>query len=91
MSVLEDFAGLDAKLDRIAPLLGARLRELRYASGKGLPELSRRSRIKYPNLLRIERGEHVPRLASLVKYAHALEAPIGEVLRCLDALDEVGQ
>ena len=79
---------LDRKL-RKDPAYGAALEELspyeaiarqllafRIAHGLSQTELARRCGVSQPAIARLERGEHEPRLATLRRVAHALDADL---------------
>ncbi len=65
-------------------LIGARVREIRTALKLTQAEVSRRSNIQRRNIARIEAGEHVPTLDSIVRLSIAMHVQPSEILRVLD-------
>jgi transcriptional regulator with XRE-family HTH domain len=66
--------------DRTATLIGRRLREFRKRKGLTLVELAARTGLSHPFLSQIERGQAVPRIASLESVAAALDASLVDLL-----------
>jgi transcriptional regulator with XRE-family HTH domain len=73
--------GLDAHFE-VAPALafGATIRALRTEDGIAQDTLAHRAGIERSHMGRIERGEHMPTLALILKIARALERSAGELL-----------
>lgn len=61
--------------------VGARIREVREASGISLVQLASRSRLSETVVRTIERGDHEPDLVSAIKLAHSMGLTLGEVVR----------
>src|SRR5919202_791013 len=62
----------EAALEELAPQLIA----FRTEHGLSQAELARRCGVSQPAIARLERGEHEPRLATLRRVAHALDADL---------------
>jgi DNA-binding XRE family transcriptional regulator len=65
-------------LEDVAPYeeIARRLIALRIEHGLSQAELARRCGVSQPAIARLERGEHEPRLATLRRIAHALDADL---------------
>jgi transcriptional regulator with XRE-family HTH domain len=68
------------------PVIGARVKALREASGLSLRDLSERSGVSAPMLSQVERGETSPTLTVAARIAAGLELRLSQLLR----LDEAG-
>ena len=68
------------------PLVGARVKALREASGLSLRDLAERSGVSAPMLSQVERGETSPTLTVAARIAAGLELTLSQLLR----LDEGG-
>ena len=68
----------EAALQELAPYeeIARRLIAFRIEHGLSQAELGRRSGVSQPAIARLERGEHEPRLATLRRVAHALDADL---------------
>lgn len=68
----------EAALEELEPYehIARRLLAFRTESGLSQAELARRCGVSQPAIARLERGEHEPRLATLRRVAHALDADL---------------
>ena len=68
----------DAALQELAPYeeIARQLIAFRVEHGLSQAELARRCGVSQPAIARLERGEHEPRLATLRRVAHALDADL---------------
>lgn len=68
----------EAALGDVAPYeeIARQLIALRIEHGLSQAELARRCGVSQPAIARLERGEHEPRLATLRRIAHALDADL---------------
>jgi DNA-binding XRE family transcriptional regulator len=68
----------EAALQELSPYEGIarQLIAVRIEHGLSQAELARRSGVSQPAIARLERGEHEPRLATLRRVAHALDADL---------------
>ncbi|WP_307603695.1 helix-turn-helix domain-containing protein [Variovorax boronicumulans] len=71
-----------AKTFEVEPALafGAVVRALRTADGVGQETLAHQAGIERSHMGKIERGEHMPTLAMILRIAHALGRTAGELL-----------
>ncbi len=69
-----------------APVIGARMKALREASGLSLRDLAERSGVSAPMLSQVERGDTSPTLTVAARIAAGLELTLSQLLR----LDEGG-
>jgi XRE family transcriptional regulator, regulator of sulfur utilization len=80
----------DTSLDHASalspPVIGARVKALREASGLSLRDLAERSDVSAPMLSQVERGETSPTLTVAARIATGLELRLSQLLR----LDESG-
>jgi transcriptional regulator with XRE-family HTH domain len=80
----------DTSLDHASalspPVIGARVKALREASGLSLRDLAERSGVSAPMLSQVERGETSPTLTVAARIATGLELRLSQLLR----LDESG-
>ena len=63
--------------------VGDKVRELRKARGWLQQDLADRAGVSRQTVVNLENGRHVPEVATLVKLADALEAPLPELLALL--------
>ncbi len=68
----------------IGKKLGARVKALREGAGLTQAEVSRRSGMVRPNIARMEAGEHVPDVVSLLRVAAALRKQPSEIFCVLE-------
>ncbi len=68
----------EAALQKLAPFeeIARQLIAFRLEHGLSQAELGRRCGVSQPAIARLERGEHEPRLATLRRVAHALDADL---------------
>jgi transcriptional regulator with XRE-family HTH domain len=68
----------EAALQELAPYeeIARQLIAFRIEHGLSQAELARRCGVSQPAIARLERGEHEPRLATLRRVAHALDADL---------------
>jgi transcriptional regulator with XRE-family HTH domain len=68
----------EAALQELSPYeeIARQLIAFRIEHGLSQAELARRCGVSQPAIARIERGEHEPRLATLRRIAHALDADL---------------
>src|SRR5688572_21684436 len=68
----------EAALKELAPYeaIARQLIAFRIEHGLSQAELARRCGVSQPAIARLERGEHEPRLATLRRVAHALDAAL---------------
>lgn len=68
----------EAALQELAPYeqIARQLIAFRVENGLSQAELARRCGVSQPAIARLERGEHEPRLATLRRVAHALDADL---------------
>jgi transcriptional regulator with XRE-family HTH domain len=68
----------EAALEELEPYeqIARQLIAFRTENGLSQAELARRCGISQPAIARLERGEHEPRLATLRRVAHALDASL---------------
>jgi len=68
----------EAALEELEPYeqIARRLVAFRLENGLSQAELARRCGVSQPAIARLERGEHEPRLATLRRVAHALDADL---------------
>jgi transcriptional regulator with XRE-family HTH domain len=68
----------DAALQELAPYeeIARQLVAFRVEHGLSQAELAKRCGVSQPAIARLERGEHEPRLATLRRVAHALDADL---------------
>src|SRR5918994_976033 len=68
----------EAALQELAPYeeIARQLIAFRVEHGLSQAELARRCGVSQPAIARLERGEHEPRLATLRRVAHALDADL---------------
>ena len=68
----------EAALEELKPYeqIARRLVAFRIEHGLSQAELGRRCGVSQPAIARLERGEHEPRLATLRRVAHALDADL---------------
>ena len=68
----------EAALDELEPYeqIARQLIAFRVGNGLSQAELARRCGVSQPAIARLERGEHEPRLATLRRVAHALDADL---------------
>lgn len=66
--------------DELAAIIGKNVRAARDAADLTQAELARRSGIAVPNVSRLERGTHLPSVATLKKVSDALRVPICSLL-----------
>jgi transcriptional regulator with XRE-family HTH domain len=68
----------ETALQELAPYeeIARQLVAFRMEHGLSQAELARRCGVSQPAIARLERGEHEPRLATLRRVAHALEADL---------------
>jgi transcriptional regulator with XRE-family HTH domain len=68
----------EAALQELAPYeqIARQLIAFRIEHGLSRAELARRCGVSKPAIARLERGEHEPRLATLRRVAHALDADL---------------
>src|SRR4051794_31555351 len=74
----------DAEPERTAPgwaavvdAIGPKVRDLRQQAGLSLQQLARRADVSAASVHKVERGDMVPTITTLLKLADALERPIG--------------
>ena len=75
---LREDAAYEAALEELEPYerIARRLVAFRLEHGLSQAELGRRCGVSQPAIARLERGEHEPRLATLRRVAHALDADL---------------
>lgn len=68
----------EAALEELSPYeaIARQLIAFRIEHGLSQTELARRCGVSQPAIARLERGEHEPRLATLRRVAHALDADL---------------
>ncbi|MFS2047492.1 helix-turn-helix domain-containing protein [Variovorax sp. Varisp41] len=73
---------LGARTFELAPAIafGAVVRSLRTADGIGQEALAHTAGVERSHMGKIERGEHMPTLAMILRIAHALGRSAGELL-----------
>lgn len=74
----------DQSGDEFSISLGARLRELRVASGLDVTSLAERCGMKQPYLSRVEAGRTLPSLRTLAKIAIGLGVPLPHLVEGID-------
>lgn len=60
--------------------IGVAIRAARRAGGMTQRQLADATGIRRPNVARLERGEGLPNIATLLRVSRALEVPLGELL-----------
>lgn len=60
----------------LAELIGRNVRAARVAAGLAQHELAEKTGIAVPHISRLEKGTHLPSVATLKKVSDALEVPI---------------
>lgn len=70
-------AGSDAERDSIVRAIGPKVRRLRQDSGFSLQQLARRADVSAAAIHKVERGDMVPTVTTLLKLASALGRPMG--------------
>jgi XRE family transcriptional regulator, regulator of sulfur utilization len=65
----------------IAATVGARARQLRILAALSIPEEAARAGVLPQQIVRLERGRHVPTLPFLARIADALGVPLAELLK----------
>jgi DNA-binding XRE family transcriptional regulator len=77
-SELRKSPAYESALEDVAPYeeIARQLIALRIEHGLSQAELARRCGVSQPAIARLERGEHEPRLATLRRIAHALDADL---------------
>jgi transcriptional regulator with XRE-family HTH domain len=75
---LRDDPVYEAALQELSPYeeIARQLIAFRIERGLSQAELARRCGVSQPAIARLERGEHEPRLATLRRVAHALDADL---------------
>ena len=66
----------EAAVSRSPRAIGARIRDLRLATGRTAADVARDVGLARPNYSRLEAGRHEPRVQTLVRVAAALEVPL---------------
>jgi transcriptional regulator with XRE-family HTH domain len=74
--------------EELAQLIGANVRAARTARDMTQAALGEATKIPVPHISRLEKGSHLPSVATLKKVAEALEVPICSLL---DSPKEVGK
>lgn len=64
----------------VAQQIGRNVAEARRRSGLSQVELSKRVPMCQQDVSRLERGLHCPRIETLLRFARALEVPLGNLL-----------
>jgi transcriptional regulator with XRE-family HTH domain len=63
--------------ESVVDAIGPKVRDLRRRAGLSLQQLARRADVSAAAIHKVERGEMVPTITTLLKLAEALERPIG--------------
>lgn len=69
--------GADAARERIVRSIGPKIDELRRRAGLSLQQLARRAGVSAAAIHKVERGDMVPTVTTLLKLAAALDRPVG--------------
>ncbi|MEJ2885247.1 helix-turn-helix domain-containing protein [Actinomycetospora aeridis] len=70
-------AGTPAGWETVVDAIGPKVRDLRQQAGLSLQQLARRADVSAAAIHKVERGDMVPTITTLLKLADALERPIG--------------
>lgn len=70
-------AGSEAERESIVRAIGPKVRRLRQAAGLSLQQLARRAEVSAAAIHKVERGDMVPTVTTLLKLASALGRPMG--------------
>lgn len=63
--------------ERVVAAIGPKLRDLRQQAGLSLQQLAQRADVSAAAIHKVERGDMIPTITTLLKLADALERPIG--------------
>lgn len=66
--------------EELAAVIGRNVRDARESAGLTQSELSERTGIAVPHVSRLEKGTHLPSVATLKKVSDALKVPICSLL-----------
>ena len=66
--------------DNFGEILGQRIRDKRCAAGITQNQLAEKTGIKRPNIARLEKGQSLPNLSTLIKVSLALHIPLQKLL-----------
>lgn len=69
--------GSPAVWESVVDAIGPKVRDLRQRAGLSLQQLARRADVSAAAIHKVERGDMVPTITTLLKLADALERPIG--------------
>ncbi|MBW0134452.1 helix-turn-helix domain-containing protein [Pseudonocardia abyssalis] len=78
-------SGGTAAWEPIVGAIGPKVRDLRQQLGLSLQQLAQRSGVSAAAIHKVERGDMVPTITTLLKLASALERPIGHFVEGADA------
>lgn len=70
---------IPGKLDRHTNWIGQRVKNLRKEKGWSQEELSKKSKLRQPQISRLEAGVHSPSFKTLEKIANALGVTVGDL------------
>ena len=70
----------------VAQAFGAAVRAMRTSQGVAQEALAHRAKVERSHMGKIERGEHMPTLALVLKIAKALGVSAGDLMYCTEAL-----
>ena len=76
--------GDPATWEPIVGAIGPKVRDLRLQQGLSLQQLAQRSAVSAAAIHKVERGDMVPTITTLLKLAAALERPIGHFVEDVD-------
>ena len=68
----------------ISKLIGQRVREIRVERKLGIKDLAKRTRMHRPIISRVELGTYMPRLDTLLRFAHALDCKLSDIIGVVD-------